>query len=72
MYTKIPTKYQCLIGTTVLIPMSRFFDTIIDVDYWYMNSPIYKSSIGQDPANQYSCSSNRVNYSYSQNVLKKS
>ena len=25
----IPIKYQCLIGITILIPMGRFFDTII-------------------------------------------
>jgi hypothetical protein len=30
---EIPTKYQYLTGITILIPMSRFFDTIIDVDY---------------------------------------
>ena len=30
----IPTKYQNLIGVIILIPMDRFFDTIIDhVDY---------------------------------------
>jgi hypothetical protein len=29
----IPTKYQCLIGITILIPTGRFFDSIIDVHY---------------------------------------
>ena len=28
----IPTKYQYLIGITILIPMARFFDTITDID----------------------------------------
>ena len=28
-----PTKYQYLTGITILIPMGRFFHTIIDVDY---------------------------------------
>ena len=29
----IPTKYQYLIGITILVPTGRFFNTIIDVDY---------------------------------------
>jgi hypothetical protein len=29
----ISTKYQYLIRITILLPTSRFFDTIIDVDY---------------------------------------
>ena len=29
----IPTKYQYLIGITILIPLDRFFDYVIDVDY---------------------------------------
>jgi hypothetical protein len=29
----IPTKYQYRSGITILIPLGRFFDTIIDVDY---------------------------------------
>ena len=31
----ICTKYQYLTGVTILIPMSRFFGTIIVVGYWY-------------------------------------
>ena len=31
----IPTKYQYLTGITILIPMGRFFDNLIDVDYFY-------------------------------------
>ena len=31
----IPTKYQYLTGITILIPMGRFFHSIIDVDYLY-------------------------------------
>jgi hypothetical protein len=31
----ILTKYEYLTGITILIPTGRFFDTIIDVDYWY-------------------------------------
>jgi hypothetical protein len=27
------TKYQYLTGITILIPMGRFFDTMIEVDY---------------------------------------
>ena len=29
----IPTKYQYLTSITISIPMDKFFDTIIDVDY---------------------------------------
>ena len=32
---EIPTKYQPLDGIDNLIPMGRFFNIIIDVDYWY-------------------------------------
>ena len=31
----IPTKYQYLTGTLILVSMGRFFDTMIDVDYSY-------------------------------------
>ena len=31
----ISTKYQNLTSITVLIPMSRFLDMVIDVDYRY-------------------------------------
>ena len=34
-YLEISSKYQYLTGITILIPMGRFFDTIIDVDYCY-------------------------------------
>jgi hypothetical protein len=30
---EIPTGYQYLTGNTILVPMGRFFDTVIDVDY---------------------------------------
>ena len=30
-----PFKYEHLTSITLLIPMGRFFDTIIDVRYWY-------------------------------------
>ena len=32
-HLEIPTKYQHLSGITILVSMSRFFDTIIDVGY---------------------------------------
>ena len=28
-----PPKYHCLCDITILIPTSKFFDTIVDVDY---------------------------------------
>ena len=31
----IPTKYQYLTGMTILICSSRFFDAIVEGDYWY-------------------------------------
>ena len=31
----IPPKYQYLTGITILIPRSRFFDTILEINYWY-------------------------------------
>ena len=31
----IPTKYEYLTGDTILIPTGRFFNTVVDVDYWY-------------------------------------
>ena len=32
-YHDIPTKYQYLIGITLLVPIDRLFDAIVDVDY---------------------------------------
>ena len=32
---EIHTKYEYMIGITNLIPMGWFFDTIVDVAYWY-------------------------------------
>ena len=32
-HLNIPTKYQYLIGTRILIPIGKCFDTIIDVDH---------------------------------------
>ena len=29
------TKYQYVIGIVIVMPTGKFFDTIIDVDYWY-------------------------------------
>ena len=34
-YGDIPTIYQYLTGITILIPMGRFFDNLVDVDYLY-------------------------------------
>ena len=31
-HLEVPTKYQCWIGITILIPMGMFFNTIVDVD----------------------------------------
>ena len=32
---EIYTKYEYLTVITILTPMGRFFDTMIDVDFWY-------------------------------------
>ena len=31
----IPTKYQYLTNATILIPMGKLLDTIVDIEYWY-------------------------------------
>ena len=46
MYTKILSpwhihQYEYLTGITILIPVSRFFDTIDDVVYWYYCIHLY-------------------------------
>ena len=44
-----PSQYQYVTGTTVMIPIGRFFAIlIIDVDYIIddMHSPVYQSNIG--------------------------
>lgn len=34
IFSYIPTEYQYLVGIKILIPMGKFFNTIVDVDYW--------------------------------------
>ena len=35
LHFDIPTKYERLIGIKHFIATDRFFDTSVDVDYWY-------------------------------------
>ena len=39
----IPTQFGFAIGTTILIPTGRFFDTLIDADYAYHAIQLYIS-----------------------------
>jgi hypothetical protein len=42
-HLELATKYQYLFGIINWIPMDRFFDTIIDVDYRYHAALTYKT-----------------------------
>ena len=41
----IPTKYQYLTCIIMLIPMGKFFGSIIDIEYWLMISYIHLYTI---------------------------